>query len=237
MPTFGGIVVPTSSEADGRRTLLDIINELALPVDSDDDTVKALAADAFRAAVRTMNRKGSWPWELQDEDLAISDGNAYSTTVALVKQPLAMHRLSQAGATGVPQERMAYEPYFRFIEKYNQNISGQVRVYTIPNLFETGQVRWFPIPAGNDSARFTFYRITAAPRTETEAVEIPDYAIEVYLAYAWYEFLKRLPSQQRPYDIAIAGADAKQAFREMSAHVNAAGDRSRGFWPQESVVG
>jgi len=74
MPTFGGIVVPTGAEASGRRTLLDVVDELARPVDASDTTIRALAADAFRAAVRTMNRKGCWPWEYQEEDVAITSG-------------------------------------------------------------------------------------------------------------------------------------------------------------------
>ena len=70
MPTVGGIVVPTGgAPATGRRTLLDIMTEIARPVDASDSTVLALAADAFRAAVRRMNRKGSWPWEYQTEDI------------------------------------------------------------------------------------------------------------------------------------------------------------------------
>ncbi|KKN27288.1 hypothetical protein LCGC14_0866030, partial [marine sediment metagenome] len=34
MPTIGGIVVPTSGQSTGRRTLIDIVNELARPINA-----------------------------------------------------------------------------------------------------------------------------------------------------------------------------------------------------------
>lgn len=226
MPTFGGIVVPTGGAAsDGRRTLLDIIDELARPINASDTTVRALAADAFRAAVRTMNRKGCWPWEVQDEDIAITANNSFSTATSAVKKPLAMHLLSAAG--GVRDQRLFYISYDRFMELYNHNFTSQPTDYTLPNLFETGQIQWSWIPSANDNARFTFYRVTPAPRIESEAVEIPDYVIEVYMVCAWYEFLKRLPSAQQPFPIAVALAEWRTAFREISAHVASPGDRWR----------
>lgn len=225
MPTFSGIVVPTGSEASGRRSFLDVIDELARPVDASDTTVRALAADAFRAAVRTMNRKGLWPWEILDEDVSITANNATSTLNGAVKKPLAMHFLSAAG--GVRDQRLTYMPYDRFVETFDQNVTGEPHTYAIPNFFETGQVRWFPIPGSDDNARFTYYRVTPAPRSESEPVEVPDHAIEVYMSFAWYEFLKRLPTEQRPFPIAVAMADRKEAFRALSAHVAAPGDRRR----------
>ena len=93
MPTFGGIVVPTGQESSGRRTLLDIVDELARPFNAADTTIRALAGDAFRAAVRTMNRKGNWPWELQDEPLTQTINNAHTTLTSSVKKPLAMYYL------------------------------------------------------------------------------------------------------------------------------------------------
>jgi len=225
MPTVGGIVVPTGTESAGRRSFLDVIEELALPVDASDSTVRALASDAFRAAVRRMNRKGNWPWEIQDEDITITANEKFTTVTSAIKKPLAMHLLNASG--GVRDQRINYMAYDRFIEKFNVDISSDPHTYTIPNLFETGQIRWFPTPTANDFARFTYYRVTAAPRDENEAVEIPDYALEAYMAIAWYEFVKRLPSQQRPFPITVAKADANEAFREISAHVNAPGDRSR----------
>jgi hypothetical protein len=62
---------------------------------------------------------------------------------------------------------------------------------------------------------------------ESEAVEIPDYAIEAYMACAWYEFLKRLPSTQQPFPIAIALSEWRTTFKEISAHVSSPGDRWR----------
>lgn len=225
MPTVAGIVVPTGSEASGRRTLLDIVDELARPVDPDDSTIRALAGDAFRAAVRTMNRKGLWPWEIMDEDITITANEKFSTLASAVKKPLAMHYTNGAG--GNPDQSIGYMAYDRFVEQYTLDVSGQAHTYTLPNLWETAQVRWFPVPTANDFARFNYYRVTPAPRVEAEPVEIPDYASEVYVAFAWYEFLKRLPSEQRPFPIQIAMSEARMAFREMSSHVTAPGDRSR----------
>jgi hypothetical protein len=225
MPTFSGIVVTTGRGAQGRRTLLDVVNELARPVDAADETVRSLAADAFRAAVRTMNRKGLWPWEIQDEDVAITQNNKFSSLTGSVKKPLAMHKLSAAG--GVRDEKIGYVSYDRFMEQYNMDITGEVFVYTIPNLYETKQIRWYQTPGSSDNARFTYYRVTPAPRVEAEAIEVPDYALEPYMAFAWLEFLKRLPSEQRPFPITIALGEARQAFREISAHAANSGDRSR----------
>lgn len=225
MPTVSGIVVATGGEATGRRTLLEVVDELARPISGADTDVRAHAADAFRAAVRWYNRKGNWPWEFQDEEITLTANNAYSTVTGGIKKPLAMHYLTASG--GVRKQRIGYTPYNVFVEKYDMNITGTAETYTIPNLFETGQIRWFPIPSGTDYAQFTYYRVTPVPRNESEALEIPDYITEAYMSRAWYEFLKRLPSEQRPYTIAEARADAMMAFRELSAHVNSPGDRSR----------
>ena len=83
------------------------------------------------------------------------------------------------------------------------------------------------MPSANDNTRFTYYRVTPAPRNDQEAIEIPDYAIEVYMTLAWCEFLKRLPSEQRPFPITVAISERNTAFREISSHVNAPGDRTR----------
>ena len=225
MPTPSGIVISTGTEASGRRTLLDVVDELARPIDASDTTVRALAGDAFRSAVRTMNRKGLWPWEIQDEDVALTANSAFSTVASAIKKPLAMHYLNSAG--GTPNERIGYTRYDVFMEKYSLDVAGRAHTYTIPNLFETGQIRWFPTPSANDNARFTFYRVTPAPRIEQEPVEIPDYAIEVYMACAWVEFMKRLPSQQQPFPISVALTEWRMAFREMSHHIASPGDRTR----------
>src|SRR3989304_8607150 len=97
MPTISGIIIATGTESSGRRTLLDIVDELARPINAADSTVRALAADAFRAAVRTMNRKGLWPWEVLQEDITITSGSRFSTVISAIKKPLAMHYLSAAG--------------------------------------------------------------------------------------------------------------------------------------------
>jgi len=222
MPTFGGIVVPTGQESSGRRTLLDIVDELARPFNAADTTIRALAGDAFRAAVRTMNRKGNWPWELQDEPLTQTINNAHTTLTSSVKKPLAMYYLD---SNSQPWERIAYEEYETLVEKYDLSTSGRPTMYSVVNLFETGQIRWYPIPVAAENCRLTHYRITPAPRIESEAVEIPDYAIEAYSAYAMLELSKRLPAAQARYPLTIAIAEARQAFRELAAHVNAPGDR------------
>jgi hypothetical protein len=225
MPTIGGVVIATGTEKSGRRTLLDVVDELARPIDASDTTIRALAADAFRSAVRIMNRKGLWPWEILDEDVSITADIKFSTISSPVKKPLAMHLLT--AAAGERNRSVNFISYDRFMEQYSLDITGTPYAYTIPNLFETAQVRWYPTPSGAENARFTFYRVTPAPRTEAEAVEIPDHALEVYMAYAWSELMKRLPTGVRPEGIADAYQTARLAFRELSAHVASPGDRSR----------
>ena len=225
MPTVSGIVVGTGVQGSNRRTLLDVVDELARPLDASDTTLRAMAADAFRAAVRTMNRKGLWPWEVQEENVVITANQKYSTVSSAVKKPLRMHKTVSSG--GNEDEGLAYYSFDRFKEKFNLDTSGDPWAYTIPNLFETGQVRWYPVPSSNDTANFTYYRVTPAPRAEDETIEIPDYAMEVYMAYAWYEFLKRVPASQQRFPLQLAMADARLAFRELSVHVASPGDRMR----------
>jgi len=228
MATVSGIVVSTGGgPGSNRRTLLDVVDELARPVNAADTTVRALAADAFRAAVRRINRKGLWPWEIQDEEVAITAAAKFSTVSGVIKKPLSMHFLSGTG--GTRESSIPYIPYDRFVEIGNMNFSasGEALSYTIPNLFETGQIRWFPTPSVSSTAKFTYYRVTPAPKNEGESLEIPEYITDAYVTVAWHEFLKRLPSQQRPFDIGSAKADARQAFRELSSHINTPGDRSR----------
>lgn len=225
MPTFSGIVVATGVEASGRRTMLDVVDELARPIDASDTTIRALAGDAFRAAVRRVNIKGCWPWEAMDEDVAIMANVKFSSVASAIKKPLAMHYTNGSGGEAI--RKIGYIAYDRLVESYDLNITGTAYYYTIPNMFETGQIRWFPIPSAADTARFTFYRVTPAPRTEDEAIEIPDHALEAYMAVAWAEFMKRLPNGQRTMSISEAEGMARVAFRELSAHIASAGDRSR----------
>lgn len=229
MPTIGGIVVATGSEGEGRTTLREVVDELARSVNPDDDTVRSQAAESFRAAVRTMNRRGNWPWEILEEDLIITANIDTSTLVNAVKKPLAMHLLSAAG--GVRWRKLRYERYDVFAERYNQNLVGEPRTYTVPNLFETGQVKWFPIPSANNNARFTFWRVTPAPRNDDDVLEIPDTAMEAYKAFAWYEFVKRVPSGKIVMSVADAYTMARQAFREVSSWAANVGDKSRSVTP------
>jgi hypothetical protein len=229
MPTISGIVVATGTQAAGRRTLLDVESEMARTLNGADETILATAGDAFRAAVRTMNRKGMWPWEILDEDLVMTPNSPFTTLNSAVKKPLSMHYTDTAG--GTPNRPITYCAYDRFVEAYSLAVTEQPSVYTIPNLFETGQIRWAGIPPAAYSVRFNYYRVTPAPMVPDEVIEIPDYVIEVYMGFAWLEFCKRLSSRQRPMPIEVALQQANTAFRELSAHVNAPGDRSRSMGP------
>jgi len=127
--------------------------------------------------------------------------------------------------SNLPWERIAYIEYENLVEKYDLSLPGRPNRYSVPNMFETGQIRWHPIPPSAEDCQLTYYRVTPAPRTESETVEIPDYATEAYSAYAMLELSKRLPAAQARYPIALAISEARQAFRELAAHVNAPGDR------------
>lgn len=225
MPTFGGIVVATGgSEGDDRRTLLDVVDELARPINASDETVRALAGDAFRQAVRAYNRKGLWPWEIQDEDLTQTVGSPNTTVSGYVKKPLAMYYLD---SSNLPFERIRYQEYESLVNEYDIAYSSRPYVYSIGNLFETGQIRWSSLPVSAEACRFTYYRATPAPRTEAEAVEVPEYAIGAYMAEAQFQLALRLPAMQARFPLTIAKAEALQAFKELSAHVNAPGDRAQ----------
>jgi hypothetical protein len=226
MPTVGGIVVSTGSESSGRRTLGDVVDELARPIDASDTTVRAIAADAFRAAVRTMNRKGNWPWELQDESMTMSVNGPHTTVTGAIKKPLAMYFTD---SSNLPDERIGYIEYEKLVETYDMSLAGRPCLYSVPNTFETGQIRWYPIPQEAETCQLTYYRVTPAPQVETETIEVPDHAIEVYTAFAWFEFAKRLPAAATRYPLNVAKADAMLAFKEIVAHVNQIGDRVGGY--------
>lgn len=225
MPTASGIVIATGSEPAGRRSLLEIMDELSRPVNVGDETVRALAADAFRAAIRRVNRMGLWPWEVMAQDINLTANQAYASVGVAIKKQLSMHYLNTAG--GTENEPLAYCSYDKFLEKWMLDVSGRAHSYTLPNLFEDGRIRFYPIPSADAVVRFAFYRVTPAPRSEDESIEMPDYAIEFAMSLAWEEFLKRLPPKTRPYDMALAREQSKEAMREMSAHVASPGDRSR----------
>lgn len=226
MSAPSGIVVGTGgAPASGRRTLAELVDELARTVNSNDNKIRALAGDSVRAAVRRINSKGCWPWEYSEEEITLTPSNKFASVQSSIKKPLSMHYLTASG--GNEREPLAFESYDRFLECYSLDIAGRAHTYTIPNLFETGQIRFFPIPTSADVASFKFYRITPAPRSESETVEMPDYASEMYMAFAWEEYQKRLPKGQRTMDIPVAMAASREAFRAMSAHVASPGDRSR----------
>lgn len=227
MATVSGFVFSTSSVPSGpRRSFLSIIDELARPIDAADSTVRALAADAFREAVRRMNLRGNWPWEILEEDVSITANQKFSTVQSAIKQPLAMHLLTASG--GTRDEKLSYVSYDRFMERYSMNFTGNPQTYTIPNLFEVGRVQWHPIPGANDNARFTYYRMTPLPKLESDNVEIPEgHALGAYMAIAWYEFFKRIPAAQRPFPITIAKSDANEAYRAVSTMASTSGDVDR----------
>lgn len=226
MAAPSGIVVGTGgAPATGRRPLSELVNELAITVNANDNKIRALAGDSIRAAIRRVNGKGCWPWEYQEEEIALAANSKFASIQSAVKKPLAMHYLTASG--GTEKEPISYQEIGRFLECYSLDIAGRAHTYTIPNLFETGQIRFFPVPNSADVASFKFYRVTPAPRSESETVEIPEYASEMYMAFAWEEYQKRLPKGQRTMDIPTAMLASKEAFRAMSAHVASPGDRSR----------
>lgn len=224
MTTVAGIVVPTGSPAVGRRTFLDVKTELARPINAGDPTTLALAGDAFQAAVRWYDGKGNWPWEWQDEEINITTNERFSTVQSRVKKELSMHYILTAGAA--EDERIEFQRYNVFKEKYSTTLTGKPEVYTIPNFFETAKIRWFPTPSADYLARFTFYRHTPVPQRDADVLEIPDMVTGYYMARAWYEFMKRLPSAQRVVGISEARADANAQFSTITAHVETDGDMS-----------
>jgi hypothetical protein len=105
------------------------------------------------------------------------------------------------------------------------DLTGEPMLYTFPNFFETGQIRWHPIPGAAYDARFAYYRNTPIPYREEETIEVPDSVLSVYMAFARLEFAKRTPAAQAVIPISFAFSEARIAFRELSAHVTALNDR------------
>lgn len=229
MPTIAGVIAPTGNESAGRVTLLEIVDELSRPLDAADTTVRAIAGDAFRAAVKIYNRKGLWPWEITEEDITLTGNVKQYTLQGAVKKELSCHFLNTTSNT--PYIPIYYMPYAVFQEKYTHDIVGMPTTYTFPNFFETGQIRFYPVPSTSYSVRLCYYRMTPAPRNEDETVEIPDIAIEAVKAQARFEMITRLPAGQQMFPPSEAFKLAQLAFRELSCHVAKSGDASRSVGP------
>lgn len=225
MAGLAGIVAPTSSYAADRRVFGTLVDEIARPIDADDSTVRALAMDAIRAAIRKFNAMGGWPWEIQTVEITQASGQATYTLPTPFKKEISLHRLDATG--GNPDDRLLYVPYQTFITAYDLSRSGTPIFYSAANVFETGQLSLYPIPQAADFLQLDYYRETPRPTSESTPMEIPEYALEAYMAEAWYEFLKRLPSERRLFDLGTARADAFQMMGRIKAFVNTPGDSAR----------
>ena len=225
MPGLSGIIAPSTVMAADRRTFGDLVDEIARPIDADDSTVRALAMDALRAAIRKFNALGGWPWERQNVELTITANQADYTLPQRFKKEMSLHRVNDTG--GRRDEKLQYVSYEIFVGAYDLEADGTPWLYTLHNVFETGQLTLFPRPSQNDFMRLDYYRETPRPTSESTPMEIPEYALEAYVAEAWYEFLKRLPSERRLFDLGTARQDAYLMAARIKAFVNSPGDMSR----------
>ncbi len=204
---FGPTVVPTSSAAIDRRTFGEIKRELAAPYNPDDDTTLALAADAWNSAIRAYNRY-CWPWELLTVDLAIVAGTDTYALPQAFKMPKAASRLDTSSR---PYRRLIYQPYDSFVDNYQSNLTATEWMYTLRNVFETGQVTFYPVPSAADTVRLWYYRRTPTLRRDEEPVEAPEEACEAMMDWARYLLVSGKISDAGRIDIAYRQAMMSRA--------------------------
>jgi len=216
--TLGPIVSATSGAAADRRTFGELVDELARPYDADDTTIRALAADAIRAAIRKFNAMGCWDWEIQSVEITTSANVSSYALPQAYKRPLSCHLLAASG--GLRKDRISYILYNVFVEYSSLNTTGTASAYTLKNQFETGQITFYPQPTSTAYYQLDYYRETPRPRNDSEAIEIPEYALEAYMAEAWYEFAKRMPAERRGADLSLLRADASMARARITSFVS-----------------
>jgi hypothetical protein len=220
MPGVGLIVSSSTSPAQERRRLIDLKSELARGYNPDDANTLALAQDAINAAIRVYNRY-NWPWEVMSHTLAIASSTSDYTLPTWFKAPLALHLTS----SGRKNKRLGYIPYDTFVTEYDLKRDGEPFLYTVKNHHETGQVTLYPRPGSAYTAEIDYYRRTPLLTSDQTPCDFPPEAEEGVMAWAWYEFAKRVGGDFGAARIATAYADARNARTELVAMVAERGDQ------------
>lgn len=188
MPFTGPQVFSTAAAAIDRRTFGDMKSELARPYNPNDETTLAIAGDCVNSAIRKYNRK-VWPWEILSADVTFGANDNTQPLPQPFKKPLAAYQLIAPNQ----DRRLSYIPYESFIEYHSIRATGQPTVYTLRNVFETGQVTVFPIPISSTDVSVFYYRRTPILRKDAEPFEGPPEFEEAILSEARYSIMQRRP--------------------------------------------
>lgn len=219
MAGLGGFVSPTGAAATDRRTFLELKNELAMAANPDDEVTLAIAGMAINAAIRSYNRY-NWPWEVLEQDISISSGTESYALTQPFKAPLSCYLLESSR----PHNRLGFIPWTSFINEYSHDYDGQPTIYTLENVHENSQITFWPRPQSSYTARLWYYRRTPVMKNDSEPFEALPEAEEAYMAWAWYEFVKRLGGDWLNR-LGTAYADARSARAELVAMVAERGDQ------------
>ena len=210
--------MPTAAAAVDRRTFGECKTELARPYNADDETTLAIAGEALNSAVRAYNRF-LWPWEVLTQNITVVAGtDAYALDTPF-KKPLSLY-FTQSGRKW---KRIAYEPYDSFVQNYWIKSDGSPVMYTLRNEFETGQLTVWPRPISGDTMQLDYYRNTPSLQRDETPFEMPEYALEAMMQWAWFEMNKRMRGNEGR--ISQSRQDAFAARAELVAMCALRGDQ------------
>jgi hypothetical protein len=136
----------------------------------------------------------------------VSGTDAYALDTPF-KKPLSLYYTSSSRRS----RRIIYQPYDTFIQEYGLKSDGSPTIYTMRNEFETGQLIVYPRPIGSDTAVLDYYRNTPSLQRDEAPVEMPEYALEAVMQWAWMEMFKRVRGQQNRVPDARRDAFAARA--------------------------
>ena len=220
MPLTGPGIFPTTTTAIDRRTFGDCKAELARPMNPDDENTLAIAGDSINSAIRAFNRF-LWPWEILTQDISFTSGvETYRLDVPF-KKPLSFY---YTDSNGRRIRRIHWQPYDSFVLEYGLKSDGSPAIYTMRNEFETGLLTVAPRPISSDTAQLDYYRSTPTLQRDETPIEMPEYALEAVMQWAWFEMYKRMPGRERL--IPQARLDAASARAELVGLCALRGDQT-----------
>lgn len=219
MPGIGPIVINTGAAAPDRRVFRDLKAELARGSNPDDETTLAIAGDAINSGIRAYNRY-LWPWELLAHQATLATNDDTVPLPQSFKAPCSAHLL----LNGRKWKRLGYMPYETYLAEYDLTATGEPRLYTLRNQFESGEAIFWPRPMSAYTAEINYYRRTPTLRNDDDPIDLPSEAEEAVMAWAWYEFVKRLGGEFAAGKLGSALAEAQAARAELVALVALRGD-------------
>lgn len=224
MGFIGPAVFNTGVAASARRSFGELKRELALPINPDDDTTLAIAGDSINSAIRAYNRF-CWPWEVLSTDIALTNGTDTYVLPQAFKKELSCFFLSGSRLN----DRISYIRYDEFLQEQVLNQTGIPRLYTLVNVFETGQVTFYPTPGSSYNVRLHYFRRTPTMQRDEDPLEMPAEAEGAYLCWARYEMALRTAGPAQMSRLSAAKQEAYSSRAELVSHVEMRSD-SVGNW-------